>query len=97
MPSCRAGCSCCWIASPSSPPGLFPCYRALWDRLGRVHGTALAEGRTYAEHLDVLADQGDQPAGLEGHLGWFREAGFEAACLHLHANRALIVGRKPGG
>ncbi|QDV35523.1 class I SAM-dependent methyltransferase [Tautonia plasticadhaerens] len=79
------------------PPGLFPSYRALWERLGRVHGTALAEGRTYAEHLDVLADQGDRPADLEGHLAWFRGAGFEAACLHLHANRALIVGRKSGG
>ena len=31
------------------------------------------------------------------HLGWMRDAGFEAACLHLHANRALIAGRKPVG
>ncbi len=79
------------------PPGLFPCYQAMWDRLGRLHGTELGEGRTHAEHLDILANQGDMPAGLEAHLNWFRDTGFEAACLHLDANRALIAGRKPAG
>lgn len=57
----------------------------------------MGEGSTYAKHLEVLAHQGDDPAGLEEHLAWFRDAGFEAACLHLHANRALIVGRNPLG
>ncbi len=76
-------------------PGLFPCYRALWERLGRLHETELGEGDSHAGHLDVIADRGDLPAGLERHLGWMRDAGFEAACLHLHANRALIAGRKP--
>jgi len=27
-------------------------------------------------------------------LSWLRQAGFEATCLHLHLNRALIAGVK---
>ena len=36
----------------------------------------------------------DYPASLEEHLIWLRQAGFEATCLHLHLNRALIVAVK---
>jgi tRNA (cmo5U34)-methyltransferase len=76
-------------------PGLFSCFRATWERLGRLHGTDLGEGDTHASHLEVVAGRGDLPAGVETTLRWMRDAGFEAACLHLHANRALIAGRKP--
>ena len=36
----------------------------------------------------------DCPASLEEHLSWLRQVGFEATCLHLHLNRAVIAGVK---
>jgi tRNA (cmo5U34)-methyltransferase len=76
-------------------PGLFSAYRSVWQRLNRVHGASMREGDTFEEHTRKVAARGDLPASLERHLVWLREAGFEAACLHLHANRALFAARKP--
>jgi tRNA (cmo5U34)-methyltransferase len=76
-------------------PALFPSYRALWDRLSALHNTRMREGETFEEHGSRVAARGDLPASLEQHLAWLREAGFEAACLHLHTNRALFAARKP--
>jgi tRNA (cmo5U34)-methyltransferase len=76
---------------------LFSCYKALWDRLGRTNNTKMREGNTFEEHTSTVAARGDLPASLEQHLAWLRESGFEAACLHLHANRALFAARKPKG
>jgi tRNA (cmo5U34)-methyltransferase len=78
-------------------PGLFSAYRSVWQRLNRVHGASMREGDTFEEHTHKVAARGDLPASLEQHLIWLREAGFEAACLHLHANRALFCARKPYG
>ena len=75
-------------------PGLYPSYKALWDRLGTLHNTRMREGETFEEHISTVAARGDLPASLEQHLVWLREAGFEAACLHLHGNRALFADRK---
>jgi hypothetical protein len=76
---------------------LFSAYRSAWDRLNRLHGASIREGDTFQEHARKVATRGDLPASLEQHLKWLREAGFEAACLHLHANRALFCARKPYG
>lgn len=76
-------------------PGLFSAYRSVWNRLNRVHGANMREGDTFEEHTRKVAARGDLPASLEQHLAWLREAGFEAACLHLHANRALFAAHKP--
>lgn len=75
---------------------LYDCYQSLWRRQDRIYKSEVAthEGDTYAEHLDIVAGRGDLPMGLERHLVLLREAGFDAACLHLQTNRALIVGRK---
>ncbi|HYO51111.1 MAG TPA: class I SAM-dependent methyltransferase [Chloroflexia bacterium] len=78
-------------------PGLFSAYRSVWERLNRVHRASMSEGETFEEHMRRVAARGDLPASLEQHLVWLREAGFEATCLHLHANRALFCARKPYG
>jgi len=75
-------------------PYLFDCYKSMWERLDKVYGAHLREGPTFEEHTRSVRARGDLPAGLDQHLAWFREAGFETACLHLHGNRALIAGRK---
>lgn len=79
------------------PPELFDQYRLIWKKLGEVHRTQISEGTTYSEHAESLAEKGDYPASLEQHLIWLREAGFLSACLHLHANRALIVAKPTYG
>jgi tRNA (cmo5U34)-methyltransferase len=76
-------------------PSLFSVYETLWSRLARVHGATPREGTTYEEHTRKVADRGDLPASVETHLAWLRETGFEPACIHLHANRALFAARKP--
>jgi tRNA (cmo5U34)-methyltransferase len=80
-------------------PDLFPAYLSMWDRLERERGTDLVvsrrEGATFEEHELSVSNRGDQPATMEEHLQWLREAGFsEVACLHLHGNRALFAARK---
>lgn len=75
-------------------PALWSVYQSVWGQLETQYGATIQEGETYEEHLEVVASHGDQPASLEDHLEWLRNAGFEAACLHLHANRALIAARK---
>jgi cyclopropane fatty-acyl-phospholipid synthase-like methyltransferase len=71
-----------------STPTLWNTYQSLWRLLD------VDEGETYEEHLAQVAARGDLPARLEQHLRWLSDAGFEAACLHLHNNRALIAARK---
>ena len=79
------------IAVPS--PRLYPEFLAVWGRLAHIANVEWESAPTYSEHLVELATRGDRPATLEQHLDWLREAGFEPACLHLHANRALIAAR----
>ena len=78
-------------------PGLFSAYSSMWHRLNSVHGASIREGDTFEDHTRKVATRGDLPASLEQHLVWLRDAGFETACLHLHANRALFAARKPDG
>ena len=78
-------------------PALFGAYLAMWQRLDRLYGSRVAanERHNFEEHEESVSTRGDQPATLEEHLHWLREAGFaEAACLHLHTNRALFAARK---
>lgn len=79
--------------------GLWPVYRSVWARLDREYGATIQthEGASFEEHTRSLQEDGDLPVDLETHLRWFSDAGFEAACLHLHGNRALIVGHKASG
>jgi ubiquinone/menaquinone biosynthesis C-methylase UbiE len=75
------------------PPELFDQFRLVWKRLETVHQTKIDEGSTYAEHAQLLKEKGDDTATFEEHLSWLRDAGFVAACVHLHGNRALIIAR----
>ncbi len=77
-------------------PRLFDMYRILWARNDELYGSRQAEheGRTFEEHRSARRKAGDVPASLTQHLNWLRQAGFEAACLHLHTNRGLLVGVK---
>ena len=69
-------------------------HRGSLVRVERVYGAHPHEGTTFEEHQESVRVRGDLPASLEWHLDWLREAGFEATCLHLHANRALFAARK---
>ena len=75
------------------PPELFDQFRLVWNRLETTQQTKIDEGSTYTKHVQLLKEKGDDPATLEEHLLWLRDAGFAAACVHLHGNRALIIGR----
>jgi ubiquinone/menaquinone biosynthesis C-methylase UbiE len=74
--------------------GLYSAYKALWRRLERLYDARIEPGETLEENYAKLAERGDLPVTLEQNLSWLRDIGFEAACLHLHANRALIAARK---
>jgi tRNA (cmo5U34)-methyltransferase len=78
-------------------PGLFGCYKMMWQRLNRIHGSRISEGETLEEHKQIMLDTGGLTATPEQHLHMLREAGFEAACLYIHANRALFAARVPSG
>ena len=67
-------------------------YRSAWDRLERV--SEAKSNMSGDAFLRRLQHKEDYPASLEEHLTWLRQAGFEATCLHLHLNRALIAGVK---
>ena len=68
-------------------------YAALWERLERV--ADVKSGWDPVRYLQRLRDKADHVAALEDHLAWLRAAGFAAACLHLHLDRALLIGVKP--
>jgi SAM-dependent methyltransferase len=76
------------------PPGLYRLYQSLWQRQNRLYGARVVEGESYETHRAQIDSRGDHPVSLEEHLAWLRKAGFEASCLHLHANRALFAGRR---
>ena len=67
-------------------------YRAAWNRLERV--TEFKSGWSGAYFLERLQNKDDYPASLEDLLTWFQEAGLHGTYLHLHLDRALVVGVK---
>jgi tRNA (cmo5U34)-methyltransferase len=67
---------------------------SMWDWMERR--SAVKSGWSADELFHRLAGKEDHPAGVEEHLAMLREAGFSAACLELHLNRAVFVGRKAG-
>jgi ubiquinone/menaquinone biosynthesis C-methylase UbiE len=75
---------------------LYSVYQSLWARQDRLYQSTVknAEGATFADHQRIVAGRGDLPIGLERHLDLLKQAGFEAACLHLQTNRALFLGWK---
>ncbi|MDO8505941.1 MAG: methyltransferase domain-containing protein [bacterium] len=75
-------------------PGLFSAYQSMWKRLEKIHGAPIKAGDFYGQHVKMTIGKGDNPISIEEHLRMLREAGFEPACLHAHAHRALIGARK---
>lgn len=73
---------------------LFPAMFSLWQRLGRVYDTQINEGQSFTEHTVKISNSEDIPATVPQHLEWLDEIGFDAACLHLHGHRGLLVARK---
>jgi tRNA (cmo5U34)-methyltransferase len=64
---------------------------SMWDWLERR--SAVKSGWSADEFFHRLAGKEDHPGGVEEHLAMLRETGFSAACLELHLNRAVFVGR----
>jgi tRNA (cmo5U34)-methyltransferase len=77
-------------------PGLYRCYQSLWNRQDRLQTSKVSssEGQTFEDHTRIVRERGDLPMGLEKHLQLLHEVGFEAACLHMQTNRALLAARK---
>ncbi len=75
---------------------LYSVYQSLWARQDAVSESQVYswEGATFDDHQRIVAERGDLPMGLDRHLQLLKQAGFEAACLHLQTNRALLVGYK---
>ena len=75
-------------------PGLYDLYQALWRRQERVSGIALAD-EPIPEPAAAPDPVGEKAAALPWFLELLRDCGFEAACLHLHGTRGIVVARKP--
>ena len=72
-------------------PALFELQRSLWTRLADVHGRAMRTADSYDAYEADLGP-GNRPGALEDYFAWYRDAGFDSACLHLHGNIALLAG-----
>ena len=66
-------------------------YECVWNRLNRRTDAPM----TFNEYRERYDSKEDYPASLDEQLGWLKAAGFLAAPLYLHFNRALIAARKP--
>ncbi len=71
------------------PESLFCDWAAIWRRIDPLTPA------TYVEYAGQLARGGDRPADVHDQLGWLRNAGLDAMCLHAYGNRVVLVGRKP--
>jgi SAM-dependent methyltransferase len=63
-----------------------------WDSLERR--AEVKSGGTAEDFLARLRYKSEYAATLEQHLGWLREAGLAATCLHLQLNRAMMAAVK---
>ncbi|MEM7251040.1 MAG: class I SAM-dependent methyltransferase [Pseudomonadota bacterium] len=70
-------------------PGLFAAQQSIWRRLEHRYGRGMRTAQTFEAYIEDLGTD-NRPAPLETYFEWFREAGFDPACLHLHGNVALI-------
>ena len=65
-------------------------YRCIWNRLNEhPRGAPLS----FEEYRTRYEAKTDHVGNVEDYLGWMRDAGFNAACLYHHFNRALIAAR----
>ena len=75
-------------------PELYGDYRSVWRRLERLHEDQIAAAATFKGYSREWSTKGEYPTTLEENLSRLRGAGFAAACLHLHGDRALFAARK---
>lgn len=75
-------------------PGLYDLYQALWRRQERVAGIEVSDEAVPDPEATLKPDD-EKAAALPWFLDMLRDCGFEAACLHLHGTRGIVVGRKP--
>ncbi len=66
-------------------------YERVWNRLNRGVDAPM----TFGEYRERYDGKGDYPLSLNEQVEWLAAAGFLAAPLYLHYNRALIAARKP--
>lgn len=70
---------------------LFSIYKTAWNRAEK--GAEQKSGKTYEEYSQRMINKDEFPASVASQLGWLRAAGFEADCLDLRIDRALLVAR----
>ena len=75
-------------------PGLYDLYQTLWRRQRRIHQVDVND-ETLPDLTAPPDPMGEKAAALPWFLDLLRDAGFEAACLHLHGTRGLVAARKP--
>ena len=69
----------------------FSCYLSVWKRQERIYSSSIDEGRSFLEHQQYLAEQGDSPLTLQENLKVLAGSGFQASALDVRGNRALIA------
>ena len=62
-------------------------------RIQRVHGRGMRTSATFADYRQDIGTD-NAPARLTDYFDWYEQAGFDAACVHLHGNIALLAGAK---
>jgi tRNA (cmo5U34)-methyltransferase len=94
-----------WVAKALRPGGyfllydrlrltssaLFPLQRSIWSQIEARHGVAMRSADSFDAYCEDLK-VGNSPASLVDYMAWFEAAGFDATCLHVHGNIALLGG-----
>lgn len=69
----------------------FDTYKSLWKRLDNASPQS---NEDFDHYVKKITTKQDYPFTIEQNLDHLRRAGFEATCIHLHLDRAIIVARK---
>lgn len=69
----------------------FDTYKSTWRRLDKE---SLENDKNFDRYVEKITTKKDYPFTLEQNLDHLRRAGFEATCIHLHLDRAIIVAKK---
>ena len=67
-------------------------YKSIWNRLENL--SPLKSNKTYNDYQRSMEAKEDNVTSAENYVELLKEIGFLATILHLHFNRALVIGVK---